>query len=238
MNLVEIRQKFVELSGHYDLIVDTTDWADAGADFYLKAGQQFLDRKSNVWKKTGRYFKKLEIGDWYVTFPRCRVIEEVFVNDDESRYPLLKRSFQFLHSAYPGTIADTDQGLPLYFAPGYLRAIEYEDIDSLGEFFNHVVVNDDEYRGIVILPPPDEEFVVEVIGQFYATELVEDEDENFWTLNHSSILLLAALYQLEVLAHRNTQGANDYLRQIVIELDSLDKDMAEEESFGVNQMED
>jgi hypothetical protein len=237
MNLVTLRQKFVELSGHYDLVVDTTDWADNGADFYINAGQQFLDTKSNVWKKTGKVYRKVSAGEWYISFQRCRVIEEVYANDTTSRIRLTKKDFHFLHEGYPGLISAIDQGTPLYFAPGYLRGIEYDDIDALGEFFNHIMVDSETYRGILIMPPPSSDFVIEVIGQFYIEELENDTDENFWTLNHSSILLLAALYQLEILAHRNTQGANDYLAQLDHALFLLDKDMADEESYGITQME-
>ena len=40
MNLLQIRTKFVQLSGRYDLVVDAAggDYSDNGADFFINAG--------------------------------------------------------------------------------------------------------------------------------------------------------------------------------------------------------
>ena len=101
------RQKFVELSGHYDLVTDTTSWDDNGADFYIDAAEEYLDFRSNDWRRA---------------------------------------------------------------------------------------------------------------------------DSN-------ALLILASLYQLEILGHRNTQGAEDYLAQINHMLMEIDKEVVEEECYEVNQFE-
>jgi hypothetical protein len=238
MDLVTLRQKFVELSGHYDLVVNTTDWADNGADFYINAAQEWLDRNSNFWKKTSRLYDELSVGTWYKTFQRCRIIEDVYINNSEGRSKLEKKDFHYIHENYSSLISDTDQGTPLYYCPANLRTQDATDVDNLGAFFNYTMADDETYRGVLIFPPPDEAIVIEVFGQFYSADLSDDADESFWSINHPSLLILASLYQLEILAHRNTQGANDYLIQLQREIMSLDKDIAEEESFGVNQIED
>jgi hypothetical protein len=237
MDLVAVREQFVKLSGRYDLVVNTTLWADAGADFYINAAQDFLDRRSNIWKKTSRLFNSLAAGTWYQTFQRCRVIEDVYINNATGRSKLTKKDFHWLHEQFADTIATEGNGTPLYFCPAHLRTQDSTDMDSLAAFFNYVIADDETYRGVIILPPPDETIVIEVFGQFYSAELSADDDESFWSINHSDILILASLYQLEVLAHRNTQGANDYLIQLDRVLADIDKDIAEEDSYGVNQIE-
>lgn len=237
MDLVTLRQKFVELSGHYELVVDADDWADNGADFYINAGQEFLDRRSNVWKKTARNFYEIDAGDWYQTFSRCRIIEEVWINNTEGRSKLEKKELTWLHQEYSGLVSALTAGTPAYWCPTKLRTLEATDIDNLGAFFNYVVDDSDSLRGVIMMPPADEAVVMEIIGQFYSTELSDDEDESFWTINHPALLILASLYQLEVLGHRNTQGANDYLLQIDREIIGLDKDLAEEESYDIDEME-
>jgi hypothetical protein len=237
MDLLAVRKKFVKLSGHYDLVEDTTDWADNGADFYIQAGQEFLDRRSKVTKQVSRLWEEIAIGAYYVTFQRCRTIEEVYVNDDSGRSKLVKKDFHWLHEEFSEIVASGSYGTPLYYCPAYLRTQDNTDMDNLATFFNYVMSADDEYRGVLILPPPDEAVVVEVFGKFYSADISSDDDESFWTINHPSLLILASLYQLEILGHRNTQGANDYLGQLEVSLADLDMDLAEEESHGVNQIE-
>src|SRR5690606_15385505 len=44
-NLIEMRKMLVTRSGHYDLVVDAEqgDWADNGADEFIRAAQRRLD---------------------------------------------------------------------------------------------------------------------------------------------------------------------------------------------------
>lgn len=237
MNLLQIRTKFIELSGRYDLVVDTTDYVDNGANFYITAGQEFLDRRSNVWKKKSWIFESIAAGVWYVKFQRCRVMESVFVNSATGRSKLVKKDLLWLYEEFSEPITDASNSTPLYFAPAILRTEDSTDKDVLGSFFNYIVASDDPYRGMVILPPPDEAVVVSILGQFYSAELSDDTDENFWSIMHSSLLILASLYQLEVLGHRNTQGSKDYLEAIDIALIDIDKDIAGEESNDVDQLD-
>jgi hypothetical protein len=85
MNLLELRTQFVKISGRYDLVVDTTDWVDNGADFYINAGQNFLDRLRDTPKAQNTIFTALDAGEWYVTFARCRSIREVWINMENSQ---------------------------------------------------------------------------------------------------------------------------------------------------------
>ena len=52
MNYKDVRDKFVEISGRYDLITATNE--DNGADFFLNAGQKYLDRFLDAGKAIAR----------------------------------------------------------------------------------------------------------------------------------------------------------------------------------------
>ena len=67
-------------------------------------------------------------------------------------------------------------------------------------------------------------------------ELQGDEDSCFWSEVHPDVLLHAALQRLEV-SYRNTQGANDWLSAIVLDLTELDKEYIEEATANLDTME-
>jgi len=58
MNLKEIRQEFAEKSGQLDLVNE--DGSDNGANFYLNAGQQYLDK---LIEKKGEELFEEEFGE-------------------------------------------------------------------------------------------------------------------------------------------------------------------------------
>ena len=237
MNLLQIREQVVKLSGRYDLVTSLSTLADNGANFFITAAQDFLDRRSNLWKKQSRLFYSLAAGVWYKTFQMCRILEAVYINNATGRSRLTRKDFHWLHTEYSETIADTDRGTPLYFCPARLREDENAAMNSLGTFFNYTMDSSDAYQGVLIFPPPDETIIIEVLGQFYSGALSLDADTNYWTNNYPTILILATLYQIETLNYRNTQGSNDYLNAIDKLLLDIDKDLVEEEAFDVTVME-
>ena len=239
MTLLAIRQQFCKISGRYDLA--TTDAADFdtdnGADFYIKAGQRMIDRMAENAKSKGRIFTDVAAGCWYLDFQNCRAVTEVWVNNDESRYQLEISALADLRDYYRSTVADTDQGAPKYYSPAFLRAVDADDITSVGTFFNHVKTDDDgTYNGVVIFPAPDEAYTVEIQGYFYQTILSLNTSANFWTVAHPDILVKAALYKLETF-YRNTEGAKDFLSDITLDLQDLDKDTVMEDVAQLEEME-
>ena len=111
MNLLDIRTKFIELSGRGDLVVDETDYADSGANFFINAGNRWLDRLENVSKSPGKTYKRIEDGDWYTTFNDCRAVKKVYVADDEERVEVVKKELGWLLLKYPEAIDDIEQAL-------------------------------------------------------------------------------------------------------------------------------
>ncbi len=237
-DLLTARQKFVEISGRYDLATRTTDEhdTDAGADFFIKAGQDFLDRMYETPKMLGRVFEEIAAGGWYVTFQRCRAITQVWVNNDEERFRIDKVPIEDIKEYYASLRSGTDNGEPAYYAPALLRAIDSDDIDNLGAFFNYVLASSDTYNGIILMPPVDEAYVVEVIGKFYSDELTSNSSTSFWTQNHLMTLVWASLYMLEV-SYRNSEGAKDWLLAIERNTSGIDKDVVEENIAEVSEMD-
>ena len=133
-------------------------------------------------------------------------------------------------------------GEPAYYAPAVLRMIPESDRLEIGEsdaMIGYADVMFDkhyEYNGVVFYPPPDEAYVVEIWGLFYSPELSADVDESFWSVVHPEVLLMAALHQMEIM-YRNTEGANDWLNAIMLEVGGLGKDFVEEHISDIDQME-
>jgi hypothetical protein len=235
MTLLELREQFVKLSGRYDLVNDAISWADAGADFFIRSGQDYLDRYYFNPKAVNTVFKSLAAGEWYMTFDRCRAIKEVWINNTSGRSQLTKKDMSWLYGKFPGLISETDTGTPLYYCPAKLRSTAHADRTSLGIFFNYVEDSSDALSGILILVPPDETIVVELQGLFYSGLLAVDGDESYWSENWPAILIKAALYQVEVF-NRNTEGMRDWKAAIEDELVGIDKDNIEESNVGANQI--
>lgn len=235
MNLLALRTQFVKISGRYDLVVDTTVWADNGADFYIQAGQNFLDRLRDTPKSYNSIFTKLETGEWYVTFSKCRSIREVWINNTEGRSQLEKKTMSWLYEEYSSTVASTDQGTPLYYCPARLRSTDNIDQDELGVFFNYTEDSSSELRGIIILGAPDEDIVVETQGLFYSDELDRDISTSYWTDNWPETLVKATMHQLATFQRDHTDAAN-WLKAIYSDLEGIDKDSVDEMISDINQI--
>ena len=235
MNLKELRTQFVKISGRYDLVVDQTDWADNGADFYIQGGQNFLDRLRDVPKALNSVFRELAAGEWYVTFSRCRAIHKIYVNNTEGRSELEKKAMSWLYAKYSGTIASTDQGTPLYYCGARLRSTDEIDRDSLGVFFNYAEDASSELRGILIFGAPDEKIVVEIQGLFYSDELTADVSTSYWTLNYPETLIKATMLQIAMF-QRDHRDAKDWMAAVTNDLDGIDRDGVDELVSDINQI--
>lgn len=242
MNLLALRTKLVQLTGRYDLVVDTTDWADNGADFFINSGQNYLDRLETVKKSWARSFPGIVSGDWYAIFQNCRAIKEVWCSDsDYERWKLEKIDFDVLRVAYNELPANLDGGNPLYYCPlqclrkdsetsGQMTIDYFYDTETT-ESYDHFT-----YNSIMFMPPADETFRLEIVGLFYNPELSSNTDTNYWSDVHPLVLVMAAARSMEI-SYRNTQGAKDWERSIAMELVGVGMDLVEEEIGERDQME-
>ena len=242
MDLVTLRQKFVELTGRYDLVEDTTDWADAGADFFINAGLKYLDRSETIKKTFARSFPQVTSGDWYAIFENCRAIKEVWCsNSAGERWKLEKKDFNVLRSAYADIPSNLDGGDPTYYSPVQTlrNASETAGQMTIDYFYSTETTEDYDhftYNALIFMPPADATFRLEIVGMFDTPELSDDDDENFWSAVHPLALVMAGGRALEI-SYRNTQGAKDWERSILMELGGFGRDAVEEEVSEISEME-
>lgn len=243
----DIRRKFVELSGRYDLV--DSIWNDDGADFFLNAGQQLLDDLITTPKSTARYLEKVAANGYLVKTAGLKSVHEVWVtkHSTNSRYQLIKATLEELRTEYGEEISAIDAGDPVYYAPVAMRPYP-DNLASSGITvldYADLVLNDlhHTYNGILMLPKTLEAVTVSIIGAFYSPTLSATlvgstwtQTKSWWTEVHPLAVLYAGLYVLETF-YRNTEGAKDWMSALQVRLQGIDFNTAEQEVAGVNQME-
>ena len=252
MNLLEIRQQFTNLSGRADLI--NTDDSDNGADFYIKAGQDHLDRLVDIPKAISRVFKDVSSGDYYIIFQRCRSILEVWCQGPDSggdvvRTPLRKQRMSDLRGVdeqwdtnnFVQMFTEMDTNRPANYSPAMLRMqpdgtiLPGDESGGIGGFMDVMPQDEQTYNGVVFLPPSDGSYTIEVVGHFYSNELLQDTDNSFWSAAHPEVLIMAAQRMIEVF-HRNSAGIADWDLVIGSATTGIDMDGVLEDISGVTRM--
>ena len=238
MNLLQSRTLFRKLSGRFDLVNE--DFSDNGADLFLNEGRKFLDREDETQKSWASAFKFLEIGQYSVSFPYCRALKEIWVGSATARWQLEKKPLQDMIEGYlTGLPSSRTGGSPLYYSPCITRYIpEGADVTDIEAFIGWVEVpsgNALEYNTILVNVPADEKLSVIINGLFYSKELVEDTDENYWSVVHPLLLYYSAMREVEI-TNRNTQGVNDWTNAIMVTMKQLGMDLVEELIAEVDQM--
>lgn len=241
MNLAEIRQWFIQESGRYELVIDTTTWADNGANRYIQAGQRMLDHMLVSKKSLARNFQMVTAGVGFVTFQNCRAIKEVWAaKAGEGRWKLEKKSLNWLRETY-ANLETIENGKPLYYAPAVLRSTPELHIATISSFvgltqyLDVMYDNHNTYNGVIFFPFADGDTMIETWGSFYSNALTSDSSESWWSVNYPELLTMAAQCVLEKFS-RNTQGVNDWILAIKTELAGIDLDMAEEESAEIRTL--
>ena len=234
MNLAEIRKWFIADSGRNDLVND--DGSDNGANKYINAGQQFLDRLGVVQKRLAKSYYRLRPGQRDIVVKAARALEHVTVVYDGSRILLDKKTEAEVLAQFPSL--SVGSGAPNAYAIFNNRMLDktwtYEmPIES--NIPQASYGNDSNSIGIMLLPAPDRTCVLEVIGVFYSNPLVKDSDQSFWSIRHPEVLVKAALFELETF-FRNTEGASDWLNAVNADVTRIEMDVVEEESAGIKQM--
>jgi hypothetical protein len=240
MNLLQIRTKFRELSGRFDLVNE--DFSDNGADFFINEGRKFLDRLDETQKSWASCFKILSPNHFSISFPHCRAIKEVWIADVvNGRWQLYKKDLQDLIAGYlTGLPSSRTAGSALYYSPCITRYIpEDATVEDIEAFVGYVEVpsgSAHEYNSILLNVPVQYQSMLDIRGLFYSMELVDDTDENYWSSIHPMLLYMSAMRQVEIV-NRNTQGVNDWTSAIASEMAQIGMDLVEEHIAEVDQME-
>jgi hypothetical protein len=248
MNYLDIRNKFIELSGRYDLT--NNDQTDSGADFFLNAGQKYLDRLMDSGKMVARFPSLLSAGTFIVKSVGVRSIKEVWAANADGKYPLIPDTLQKLREEYSEEFSAVPQGAPKYYAPAVFRPFPDTLATSTGMYnvsdillYNATAPSQHfNYNGIVIMPPPDGIYTIEIVGLFYSPTLYATladgtwtQSASYWTEVHPETLIAAALFKLEGF-YRNTEGAKDFKATVMDDMTGLDFDLVEEDLTGTLQM--
>ena len=242
MSLLEVRKKFRDLSGRFELV--NKDGSSNGADFYINAGQRYLNRKGTTQKSYASSFKFIQIDNYAASFPFCRAIKEVWAATTTAKWQLEKKDLADMIAGYFTTLpSDIDSGTAAYYSPAVTRTSPetYKtDLASFEAYIGYVDIMSAEhfaYNTILIAPPTEEKLLIEVKGLFYDDQLTSDTDKSIWTEVHPDILVMAAIRMLEVY-NRNTQGVNDWDSAIRESMHGIELDLVEEEIAEVTQIED
>ena len=231
MTLLDIRKQFVLLTGRYDLVVDLTTYANAdplGADFFIQSGQRMLDRLSFGGRHHHvRWRTTINQGEFLITSDRLRAVKSILVEADDGAYHLVRIPYGQLRNEYgdDATYSDIDEGAPVHFAPVSVRDIAAPSATTESE------------AGILLLPPADKTYTVEVEGLFTSVPLVNDADVSFWSQVRPETLIQAAWFELERF-YRNKQGMEDHMLSIRQDLEGMDFDEVEQDIAGLSTMQD
>jgi len=239
MNLREIREKFREISGRYDLVNE--DLSDNGSDFYINEGSKWLDKTLETQKTWATYPRVIDAGTWHVRFPFARAIKEVWIATTTAKWQLEKKRLQDLISAfYLQPPAQWVNGVPLYYSPTITRYIPETITEvTLATFVDYVGTIEPtahNYNAVILSKPVEEISLVEVIGLFYSRQLEADDDENYWSVVHPMLLIQAAVRQTYI-ASSNKPMLDVLDRGIDGELTRLSYDLVEELIAEVDDME-
>ena len=236
MNLFDTRHRFRDLSGRYDLVDDdVTDHVD----WLIRQACRYLDRKSKHQKSGAVHYAQTAVDDFQVSIPYCRAVKEVWLTSTTERYQLEKKDLQWLIANYLS--ADTiTSGTPLYWAPTLTRRIpEGVDISAFASYMTYMDTMTgvgQDYNAIVFLPPISAIQLIEVRGLYYSKDLALDADENYWSINHESLLIMAIMRELEVF-NQNRSKVRGWEEDIQRDLEEINRDLVEEQIAEIDQME-
>jgi hypothetical protein len=213
MNLLDIRKEFIRHTGRFDLVTNTSTFADNGANFFIKAGQRVLDNKVNIFQNDMILNMQTTVGDDLLRISGIRTIEGVWIVYDGVSRLLIEA---FLHDFKQAFADNVSTGMPTHYVIIPLRQSMNEDEDVLE-------------HGFLLGPKPSQEFDIRIKGRFFSHPLVQDTDKNFWSIQYPHTLIQAALYSIERF-YRNTQGMNDHMLAIEEDLRGIDHEQVEQES--------
>jgi len=241
----DIRQKFVEISGRYDLINPDT-WEDNGADFYLNMGQRLVDRKLTSNKMFAKYPFELTIGQVIAKTLGLRSIKEVWIANVNGKTQLTYLPLNKFRNIFPEGSNLINQYTPLYYTPAVFRPFpdNLDDVTGLYDVEDLLLGNTHySYNGVIVMPPPDGDYTLTILGLFYSPVLsatlsagVWTQTKSYWTENEPYVLLEAALSRLATYAG-NVTSAKEHKSAMDEDLLTLDFDSVEEELVGDMEME-
>ena len=234
MPLSTVRMDFVDKSGRFDLV--EPDGSDKGANEIINRGQRLLDLLHITSKTRRRYFGLLTVGQFQVELESCRAIENVWTVTATVRTKLTERTLAYMRENYAMPFNQVSNALPTDWARNTvgLAPQQYDETTFTGMYGHEDIVTGDHYNkvGLLILPPSDSTYTLEVEGLFFSRTLDTDTALSYWTEIYPEMLVHASLVTLEGL-YRNSQGVKDGMAVLNGMLDGLDNSMVDQEAANV-----
>lgn len=239
MNLVDLIDEFKEASGRIDL-------DDATILKHINRGSRLLDRRSKREKSESRAHTALQPLSYIMTTdPDLRYIKQVWASTTTKRWQIGEIDLAVIreyYNTYPHTVSPGDVTsyalTTATLAPGGTLSSENPSAEFWPQFTGDALFsNSSGYRAMILYPVPEEVTVIEIIGTYY-TQAIRDEigyDKNWWSINHSQLLVHAALITLDA-NYRNTSGAKELYAFIDEELREIFYDDIEEELYQPSAM--
>lgn len=238
MTYDEIAEILIRESGRYDL--QNADGSDNGLRRFVNSGQRMLDRKANILESSARSHYTVDIGDYYLKLPECRVVESVWLLDqrdgvNSERRPMTEIPWDSLQICYNKLASQQTKGTPTQYARGSFRSAPSNRL-NIAETMNHFAGFDDTFaaqnfdqNAIFFGPSADFAYSFQVVGKFYSALFSTEVEETLWSQLHPEILIASARFWMEV-ANRNTEGRQDWELLIQGQLTDLDKDMVDQQT--------
>lgn len=222
MTLRDLRIEFVKRCGRYDLVTtdsEEDEWGDNGANFYIQAGQRFLDRQGD-WGtgQFGTYYAGLARGQHSLLVAQMWGLSSVRYRLGHW-HPEVWQEVKAVHSREALSCRCPREPLyylqPLRRGPKARRAADMQQPASGFTFGSSMDEPEDEgiWLHFVGLPYKDYAVSLMLTGHFYSASLKEDDDDNYWSTRYPETLLKASLYELEIF-YRNREGAADWLAAV------------------------
>jgi hypothetical protein len=177
MSLTVIRALVISNTGRTDLgALDGS--TDAGVNSYINAGQRFLDRLQPTPGSRKRFYADLLSGEYKVTMDKMRSVESVWATGTNGkRVELTREDIDTLRTEYEKDWDSEDTGTPAYYATGVHRLAPSQQQETDDSFDGR-----DDYKGVsfqanegydtlIVAPPVDELYTIDVFGEFYSPEL-------------------------------------------------------------------
>ncbi len=236
MPLLDVRQKFIESTGRYDLVTDITSWADNGADWFIRAGQRYLDRELEIGRHKARYFTKLLPNHHSIHIPYARVIEKVYRLEVDSRTRLEEATIGTLIEWFDEDTEELILGAPQCYAPLLTKIAPDSDLSYVSGVFANASYESDAHAGLFFGVKADTTYGIEVEGLFYSPSLTLDTDKSYWTEEHPEILVASAFLSLERF-YRNFEGVKECKAVVDDLVRQLNFDAVAQEIVNIVRME-
>lgn len=184
--LLQIRTRFVQAVGDYSLVTDIGTYADNGANNWINDAQKKLDEHFEH-PRNRRLFSVAfaALGATYVDITKTKFIEAVYLTHTSLTAPMYMEYNPLYRYVYESANSTTTQSSPTCWTFGQIN------VDP-----DHVVAPVDYVSTRIQFDlPVDKTYTVNVVGQFYSTDMSSDSDHSFWTDSYPTLLMWQAIVE-------------------------------------------